>query len=159
VFLAAGVLLVLLGLIAALGFTPAGMLASVAMMTALLYAGAVWFRQPLPPVIPAATPVVVFDRDCRAVTGPAAGQFLPTLYPEMLRPEIERRCRTALAGAGVRFFCLQNGRSVVFDALPVRNAEGIVVYGLLLAVESAAHAFGPPEEAHVRVVGSWVAGR
>jgi hypothetical protein len=144
VFLAAGVLLVLVGFIAALGFSLRGTLTSIAATVALLYAGAVWFRQAPQTAAHAGTPVVVFDRDCRAVTGPAVGQFLPLQYPEMLRPEIERRCRAALDGAGERFFCLQNGRSVVFDALPVRNAEGAVVYGLLLAAESASWAGAAP---------------
>jgi hypothetical protein len=144
VFLAAGVLLVLVGFIAALGFSLTGTLTSVAATVALLYAGAVWFRQAPETAAHAPTPIVVFDRDCRAVTGPAAGQFLALQYPEMLRPEIERRCRAALGGAGERFFCVQNGRSVVFDALPVRNAEGTVVYGLLLAAESTAWAGGAP---------------
>jgi hypothetical protein len=152
--LATGVLLVLLGLIAALGGTPGGILASLAATTALLYAGAAWLRQP--PVVAShpSRPVVVFDHDCCVVAGPATGQSLPMQYPEMLRPEIERRCRAALDGTTERFFCLQNGRSVTFDALPVRNADGAVVFGLLLASEAPpAQAPGATDDVRGTIVG------
>ena len=46
-----GVLFVFFGLNAALGFTPGGAIAAVAVIGALLYSGAVWFapRPPAPP--------------------------------------------------------------------------------------------------------------
>ena len=138
VVLVVGVLLVFGGLSAALGFTPLGIVASIGAIVSLLYAGAVWFGQPRPGPIPQPPPaVVVFDRERRIVTGPAAGQPLAMQFAEILRPEIERRCNGALAGTAAQFVCLQNGSLVVFDALPVRTAEGAIVYGILLTAGSA----------------------
>jgi hypothetical protein len=121
VLLAAGMLLVFGGLSAAVGFTPSGIVASIAVIAALLYAGAVWFG-PVARVPGAGAPVplVVFDRHGRIVTG----------------AEIEQRCAAALAGTGSRFPCLHQGRMVVFDALPVRSADGAIVYGILLSADA-----------------------
>jgi hypothetical protein len=103
----------------------------------LLYAGAVWFGPtPRVPVAGAPVPLVVFDRHGRIVTGSAAGEPLSHQFPEMLRQEIEQRCAAALAGTGSRFPCLHKGRMVVFDALPVRSADGAIVYGILLSADA-----------------------
>ncbi len=104
---------------------------------ALLYAGALCARDPhwakgAPPDVP----FVVFDTHRRVVTGPAAGQLLAMQFPEMLRREIDGRCAAAIAGTSARFFCIHNSRPVTFDALPVRNADGAVVCGVLLTAES-----------------------
>ena len=56
-------------------------------------------------------------------------------FPEMLRAEIEQRCAVALAGTSTRFPCLHNGRMMVFDAVPVRTADGAVIYGILLSTD------------------------
>jgi len=151
---AAGVLLVLGGLVVAQAFTLGGTLASIAAVVALLYAGAVWLRES-PRVAPLdSTRVpILFDRDARALTGSTIGQPIAATFPDMLRPEIERRCAAALAGASERFFYLHNGHSVIFDALPVRDGDGIVVYGLLIAAEQA------PETAGTRVVAWSATGR
>ena len=135
-----GVALVLAGLVAALGFTAGGMLASGAAIAALLYAGAVWFgtpphaaRRPHTAVPPA---VVVFDLDGRIVTGGSPGQPLAAIFPPIIRPEIERRCAGALSGTSARFACLLDGRTTVFEVAPVRTADGTVIYGILLTTES-----------------------
>lgn len=137
VLLVVGVLLVLGGLSRAVGFTPTGIVASAAAVAALLYAGATWFgsaassRSPDSPI-----PVLVFDRHGRIVAGAAAGEPLAQQFPERWRPEIEQRCAAALAGTSARFPCLHRGRTVVFDALPVRGPDGAVVCGVLLRAET-----------------------
>jgi hypothetical protein len=142
--LALGVLMVFAGLTRAFGFTLVGIVATIAAIAALLYVGGVWFGAPAaaPPAAAAATPLLVFDRDRRVVSGPTVGQPLSLQFPEILRAEIEQRCRMALAGTATRFPCLHNGRMVVFDAIPVRTADGTIVYGILLSsdVEPAATA-------------------
>jgi hypothetical protein len=138
VLLVLGVLLVLFGLISALGFTAGGVLASVGAIAALLYAGATWFS-PTKIVTagnPAEIPLIVFDRERRIVSGPAIGQHLTSQFPAILRPEIERRTAAALAGTSARFPCLHNGRTIVFDALPVHGADGTITYGILLTAGS-----------------------
>ena len=66
VLLAGGVLLVFAGLSTALEFTIAGMIASAAAITALLYAGGVWFGE-----TPRADPsLVLFTREMIIASGP-----------------------------------------------------------------------------------------
>jgi hypothetical protein len=134
-----GVILVLSGFIKALGFTAGGVITSVAAIAALLYAGGVWFgttARVVSDAAPHAHPVVVFDRDQRIVSGGAAGQPVASTFPNIIRPEIERRCAAALSGTTARFACLLDGRTTVFDVLPVRTADGTVIYGILLTTES-----------------------
>ncbi|MGH9371799.1 MAG: hypothetical protein ACRD15_09750 [Vicinamibacterales bacterium] len=139
VFLAVGVLLVFAGFSAGLGFTGWGIVASAAAVVSLMFAGATWFgRAPVRPLHGRAAPLLVFDRDGRIVSGRATGQLLTSQFPEILGPEIDRRCRAALAGTSARFPCLHNGRMVEFDALPVRSADGTIVYGILLSSDAEA---------------------
>ena len=141
VLLAAGVLLVFAGFTRALGFTSSGVAASLAPITALVYAGATWFGPAAPRAEPATTvTVMVFDGDRRIVGGDTAGQPLAAQFPEILRPEIERRCTAALAGTAARFPCFHDGRIILFDALPVRNADGTIVFGMLLTAEPVSSA-------------------
>jgi len=134
-----GILLVFIGFTSALGFSAVGIVASAVTIVALLYAGAVWFA-PEPRLAPSVragpVPLVVFDRDRTIVAGPASGQPLASQFPEILRPEIDRRSAAALAGTGSQFSCLLNGHAMLVEALPVRNASGAVVYGILLTAES-----------------------
>lgn len=143
VLLAAGVGLVVAGGSVALGGTPLAAAASLAAVAALLYAGAAWggARHAVPSAVPAIE-IVVFNREGRVVSGSGAGQPVASRFPEMLRAEIDRRCRAALDGSGARFPCLLNGRLVFFEALPVRGTDGAIVYGLLLSsgADSAAAA-------------------
>jgi hypothetical protein len=131
--LAAGMLLVFTGLTAALGFTVPGMIASIGVMAALLYAGGVWFG-PGAATAPAGAPasVVLFDRDLHIAAGPGAGFPLLARYPAALRPELEVRCRAALRGESTRFVCQIGGSRVVFEIAPIASATGIVVYGTLI---------------------------
>jgi hypothetical protein len=136
-----GVAFVLFGFSTALGSTVSGVIASVAAIVALLYAGAVWFgagasprRANLP--APWSSPLIVFDRDGRIVSGAEKGQPVASLFPAMIRPEIEQRSTAALAGTSARFACLYNGQAILLDALPVRSADGTIVYGILLSTRS-----------------------
>jgi hypothetical protein len=135
VLFALGVLLVFIGLSAALHFTPGGMFASVAVIGALLYAGAMWFTTPPAPLAAHTLPhsLIVFDRDRRIVAGPTVGQPLALQFPESVRADVEGRCAAALSGISARFSCSHNGTLVTFDALPVRSSDGAVVYGILVA--------------------------
>ena len=110
VLLGLGVLLVLVGFTAALGFTPSGVFASVAAIAALLYAGAVSFGarpvtagtasripDPLDPVS-----LVVFDLDkaCRgrALGRPACERRLPRTSRRRDRTPLHC-CAVGYAGA------------------------------------------------------------
>ena len=136
--LGTGVVLMFAGLSASLGFTPGAMLASAAAIATLLYAGATWFAPPAWKTASGAPvqPLIVFDRTRRIVAGPAAGQTLASQFPELVRGEIERRSVAALTGNGARFLCFVDDRPVMFDALPVRNIDGAVEYGILVRTES-----------------------
>jgi len=136
VLLMAGVALVFVGLTRSLGLTPAAALASAAAIAALLYTGGVWFGSPLwkssiPPSDATAGPML-FDLRGRLIGGPAAGQPVASLFPDTLRLDLERHCTAALAGKPARFPCMRDGRSVVFDVLPVLGADRTVCYGLIL---------------------------
>ena len=66
--MASGVVLTFVGLSSAFGFTPGGMVASVAAIAALLYAGGVWFGRPVATSPAGAATIIVFDRTLRIVT-------------------------------------------------------------------------------------------
>lgn len=138
-FLGVGVLLVFFGLNAALNFTAAGAIASIAVIGALLYTGAVWFapRAAERPATQLTTPIV-FDRDGCMVSGAARGQLLSAQLPEGIRADVNQRCAAALGGIPGHIACDYQGRSVVFEFLPVRSANGTVVYGLLVTSEAIA---------------------
>lgn len=135
VLLGAGVVLVFLGLSASFGFTAGGMAASLVAVAVLIYAGAIWSAPA--PGQPAARPatLIVFDRERRIVSGGNPGELLTAQFPEMLRPEIDRRAAAALGGSIGRFPCVHGGRLLAFEALPVRDADGAIVYGILLSTE------------------------
>jgi hypothetical protein len=132
--LAAGSILVLSGLVLALGLTPAGLFAGISTIAALLYAGGAWFAAARPAAVrlPDA-PVFVFDRERRIVAGASPGEPLISQFPEMLRAEIDRRTAAALAGTSARFPCLHSGRMVVFDVVPVPSPDGAIAYGILVS--------------------------
>lgn len=134
VVLASGLGLVFTGLSAALGFTPAGMVASVSAMAALLYAGSRWFGPPpaIPLIIGAPT-VMVFDRDLRVTAGPGTGRTVLSQFPAALRPEIEIRCRAALAGESTCFVCHTPAARLVVETAPLASLTGVVLYGTLVA--------------------------
>lgn len=127
--LAAGMVLVFAGLSAALGFTVPGMLASLAAMTALLYAGGVWFGQNAAADVPC---VILFDATLRIASGPLSGQPLVAQFPLLMRAEIERRCEAAIRGEHSRFTCSDGLRSRTFDAAPVLSGRQSIVCGVLI---------------------------
>jgi hypothetical protein len=133
VLFGSGVGLVLVGLSAALGFTVAGIVASVAAVAALLYAGGVWFGDRTTVSAPS---VLVFDRELRIAGGPHAGEPVVSRFPAPMRIEIQRRCAAAVAGEHSRFTCRDGGRTRVFDAAPVLSARTSEICGVL--VEGAA---------------------
>lgn len=120
--LAVGIVLVFTGLTAALGFTGSGLLASVAAVAGLLYAGAIWFGGPAPAAAPGA--VLMFDHRLDLMSG---GSLL-TLFPERVRGDLRGHCLAALAGERARVTV--DGRA--FQVLPVVDGEGEVLYGVLI---------------------------
>jgi hypothetical protein len=134
VLLACGIVLVFLGLSAALGFSPAAMVASVAAIAALLYAGGTWFGgAPAQLTTAGAERVIVFDRLLQIVSGAAPGEALLSQFPAPLRPELEVRCRMALRGEHTHFSCEHAGVRVVFDISPVQTVDETVVYGVVIS--------------------------
>jgi len=130
VLLGGGLVLVFAGVASALGFSWWGMLASIAAIVALLFAGGVWFGAP-----PASdSSVVLFTHTLVVASGPHTGRPLVELYPGANRKAIEDGCRAALAGHATRFA----SASQRFAVSPVRSQEGAVVYGLLLSGGAAA---------------------
>lgn len=129
VLLAAGIVLVFAGLSSALGFTVSGMVASVAVIAGLLYAGGIWFGAP---ARTAPSGALMFDQRLELTTGgPVLAQF-----PEPLRAEIRVRCLAALAGERARFTI--DGRA--FQVLPVVDVDGMVRFGVLVEGAPTAHA-------------------
>jgi hypothetical protein len=145
--LATGIVLVFAGVSAALGFTNVGILASVAVIATLLYAGAVWFGGAPVPLVPAgAETIIVFDRSLRVAAGRAPGVSILSQFPERLRPDIELRCRAALRGEHSHFDCEHAGARVSFDIAPVQTVHGLVMYGVLISGSGVpvAHMSGAP---------------
>lgn len=123
--LAAGVVLVFAGLTAALGFSMPGVIASAAAIAALLYAGAVWFGA----AARADASVLVFTPQLIVAVGPLSGRQVLDLFPPPDRKVIDTQCRAAIDGHSNRF----RAAGQTFDAAPVRGADGVVVYGILIA--------------------------
>lgn len=134
VLLAGGIVFVFAGLSAALGFTAAGMLASVAAIAALLYAGGAWFGGAPASLAPAggSETVLVFDRSLRIAAGATPGTSLLSHFPEPLRPRLETACRLALRGEHTHFHCDHAGAHLSFDISPVQSISGMVFYGVLI---------------------------
>lgn len=132
--LATGIVLVFAGLSAALGSTVAGMVASVAAIATLLYAGAVWFG-PAPPALapPGAETVIVFDRSLHIAAGATPGAPLLNQFPASMRDAVEARCRAALDGQHSHFTCEMAGRQVAVEVAPIQTMGGAVLYGVLIA--------------------------
>jgi hypothetical protein len=136
VLLLVGVTLVFVGLTRAVGFTPLGIMVSVVAIAALLFTGGVWFGAPPPRThVTSATgngSPILFDIHGRLVAGPTAGQPVASRFPDAARADVERQCAAVLAGRSARFPCICDGTPVVFEALPVRSADGAIVYGLFV---------------------------
>lgn len=148
VLFASGIALVLVGLSAALGFTIPGMVASIAAVAALLYAGGVWFGNRASVAAPS---VHVFDRDLLVVGGPHTGQPVVSRFPEWMREELSRRCADAVAGQPSHFTCRNGATERVFDAAPIVAGRSSKISGVL--VEGASVTTPPiPVDAAIGVI-------
>lgn len=148
VMFASGIALVLIGLSAALGFTVVGIVASIAAVGALLYAGGVWFGGKSGLHAPT---VLVFDRELCIIGGPHAGKPVSSKFPSTIRAEVERRCAAAVAGQHSRFTYTDGDRRRTFDVAPVLSGRAHEIAGVL--VESAATVEDPlPADAAVGVI-------
>lgn len=148
ILFASGIALVMIGLTAALGFTVLGMVASIAAVGALLYAGGLWFGDKSGLLGPA---VLVFDRELCITGGPFAGKPVSSTFPPPIRGEVERRCAAAIAGQHSRFTCSDGVRQRTFDVAPVQSGRAQEIAGVL--VESAASVDDPvPADAAVGVI-------
>jgi uncharacterized protein (DUF58 family) len=133
-----GVLFVFAGLTAALGVTVTGVTASLAVIAALIYSGAVWFAPRVSSPPRSLSMPVVFDAEGRIISGAAIGQPLASQFPPSLRGEVDRCCAAALAGAPACFTADGQGRSVAYECLPVRRGDGSIVYGIVVSAEAIA---------------------
>jgi hypothetical protein len=110
------------------------MIASMAAIAALLYAGGVWFGDtPAQLTAPGADTIIVFDRQLRVASGKAVGTSLLSQFPQPIRPELEVRCQRALAGEHTHFSCEHDGARLSFDISPVHTINGVVLYGVVVA--------------------------
>jgi uncharacterized membrane protein (UPF0136 family) len=132
VLLAAGVVFVFAGVNLAVGWSAIGVVSSTAAVAALLYSGAIWFGSSAKPNPHALDTIVVFDRSLRVASGALRGVNLTSCFPSAIRADLEAHCVAALGGAGARFSCGSGGDRRQFDAVPVRAADGGIVYGLLM---------------------------
>jgi len=134
ILLAAGIVTILAGLTAAFGFSIGGVVAAIALVAALLYAGGLWFGAGSASIVaPGADLVIVFDRSLRITAGPAPGRSVMTQFPDPLRTEIEMRCRLALRGEHTHFECEHAGARLAFDIAPIHSIQGVVLYGVLIS--------------------------
>ena len=134
----AGALLLFLGLIRALGLTPTEVLArpSRHCRADVCRRDSVRRRDGRPGQRDA-LPVLVFDRDHRVVSGAAAGQPLsPAVSRDAPRGRSNGVAPWPWRARRTRFPCLHNGKMMIFEAVPVRTADGTVVYGILLSTDS-----------------------
>jgi len=129
ILLAGGIFLIFGGLSSALGLSTSGVVASVAAIAALLYAGGVWFGQ-APHIDPS---VVLFGRDLAVAGGALRGRQVADLFDDSIRRQIESACREALDGRPSQFSCGSGEARRAFEAAPVRGTDGVISYGLLLS--------------------------
>ena len=132
VLLLAGIIFVFAGLNLAIGWSTLGVVSAAAVVAALLYSGAIWFGSPVRRDAPALDTVVVFDRSLRVASGALRGAALTSCFPPSMRTDLEKHCTAALGGVGARFSYVSDGARREFDAVPVRAADGHIVYGLLM---------------------------
>ena len=119
--LAGGIVLVFAGMNAPLGFSTSGVVASVAAIAALLYAGATWFGGP---AIARRERVLVFDHTLRLTTGDP----LLARFPDTARDEIRAKATATLAGA--RAALIVDGRTLLM--VPIISDTGMILYGAVV---------------------------
>jgi hypothetical protein len=127
ILLAAGVVLVLAGLTSALGSGVTGLVAGVALVSALLYAGATWFA---PPPLVATPLLVLFDRSGRVVAGFRAGEPLAARFSRSRAADIDRHVATVFAGASVHVMPDPHDATTLV-MVPVRAADGTIPLAIL----------------------------
>jgi hypothetical protein len=127
--LLAGVALVFAGMSSALNFSLPGIIATVATIAGLLYAGGVWFGS----IAPAEASVLIFDRHLIIVSGAQPGRPVGDLFPLGVRREVEQRCRDAFDGRSTRFSIPGNAERRRFEVAPIRTSDGLIAYGILLS--------------------------
>ena len=126
--LAAGVALVFAGMSSALQFSAAGIVAAVATIAGLLYAGGVWFSGS----VNADRAVVIFDRRLTVVSGGHPGRPVTDSFPLHVRRDLEQRCRDAFDGRSTRFSIPGDTARRRFEVAPIRTADGVIAFGILL---------------------------
>ena len=133
VLLACGIILVFAGLSAALGFTALGILASVAAIAALLYAGAVWFgeapsRRSPPAPKPSSSSIA------RCAWRPAARRACRSWrsFPSACAPKSKRGAARPSAANIRTSTATHAGARLSFDIAPVQ-IHGVVLYGVLIS--------------------------
>lgn len=129
VLLAGGVFLVFAGMSSALGFSTAGIVASLAAIAGLLYAGGVWFGT-APQIDPS---IVVFTPDLKVAGGVLDGRRVRDVFADDMRHDVEAACREAIGGRPSRFTAGHGSARRNFEAAPVLGAGGVVIYGVLLS--------------------------
>lgn len=129
VLLIAGVGLVFAGMSSALNFSLPGVIAAIATIAGLLYAGGVWFGG----ATPSELSVLIFDRRLIIVTGSHPGRPVGDLFPLGVRRDVEQRCRDAFDGRSTRFSIPGDAERRRFEVAPIRTADGLVAYGILLS--------------------------
>ena len=127
--LAGGVFLVFGGMSSALGFSTSGIVASLAAIAALLYAGGVWFGE----APRADASHVLFTPGLSVAGGALQGRRVVDLFEADMTREIEAACRAAIEGRPSRFSCGRGESKQTFEAVPVHGADGRVLYGILLS--------------------------
>jgi len=131
VLLLAGVGLVFAGMSSAFHFSLPGIVAVLASIGGLLYAGGVWFAN----IVPDEPSVVLFDRHLIIVSGGQPGRPIGDLFPLSVRRDVEQRCREAFDGRSTRFSIPGHAGRGRFEVAPIRIADGLVAYGILLSGE------------------------
>jgi hypothetical protein len=111
--LLAGVGLVFTGMSSALNFSLPGIIAAVATIAGLLYAGGVWFGG----ATVGETSALIFDRRLIIVGGAHPG----------------RPIGDAFDGRSTRFSIPGETERRRFEVAPIRSADGFVAYGILLS--------------------------
>jgi hypothetical protein len=131
VLLLVGVGLVFAGMSSAFHFSLPGIIAALAAIGGLLYAGGVWFAN----IVPDEPSVVLFDRHLIIVSGAHPGRPVGDLFPLSVRRDVEQRCREAFDGRSTRFSIPGHAERRRFEVAPIRTADGLVAYGILLSGE------------------------
>jgi hypothetical protein len=129
VLLLAGVGLVFAGMSSALNFSLPGIIATVATIAGLLYAGGVWFGS----ATPGDTSALIFDRRLIIVGGTHPGRPIGDVFPLAVRRDVEQHCRDAFDGRSTRFSIPGDTDRRRFEIAPIRTADGLVAYGILLS--------------------------